>query len=137
MLGLAGRYADIIGINPNLGLGTLGPDVGPDVTAARYAEKIEWIRRAAGDRFGALELNVFCLHVAISGVDGAGHGRLGPQVGLSAEQAVDSPIALVGSPAQIADTIVGRRERFGISRITVGSQHIEAFAPVVAELAGR
>jgi hypothetical protein len=43
---------------------------------------------------------------------------------------------LVGTPAQMAETLVERRERFGISRITVGSDHVEAFAPVVARLAG-
>jgi hypothetical protein len=36
----------------------------------------------------------------------------------------------------MAETILARRERFGISRITIGSPHIEAFAPVVARLAG-
>ena len=138
MLRLAGRHADIVGINPNLGSGVLGPEVGPDITAERFDRKVEWIREGAGDRFEALELQVFCLYVAVTGagVGSDAPGGLGERLGLTPEQARDSPIALIGTPGQMADVIVERRERFGISRVTVGSQHIEAFAQVVARLAG-
>ena len=135
MLALAARYADIVAINPNLGGGVLGPEVGPDITAERYAEKVEWIRKAAGERFATLELNVFCVHVAFGTAVAVTEG-LGGRLGLTPSQALDSPIALVGTPDQMAETIEARRERFGISRITIGSQHIDAFAPVVARLAG-
>jgi hypothetical protein len=47
-----------------------------------------------------------------------------------------SPFALIGSVAQIADDLRERRERFGFSFVTVSAIDIEAFAPVVAELAG-
>ena len=48
-----------------------------------------------------------------------------------------SPFALIGTPAQIVDDLVERRERWGFSYVIVGAEDVESFAPVVAELAGR
>ena len=115
MLRVAARYADIVGINPNLSGGVLGPEIGPDITAQRYAQKIEWIRQAAGERFDALELNVFCLHVAF-GDAGRVTGGLGGRLGLTEAQALDSPIALVGTPDQMAEAILARDANDSVSR---------------------
>jgi hypothetical protein len=52
------------------------------------------------------------------------------------EQIDGSPIALIGTTGQIAETLVSRREEFGFSYIVVHEAEMEAFAPVVAELAG-
>lgn len=138
MLRIAGRHADVVGLNPNLRSGVLDPRIAPDLTAARFAEKVHWVREGAGDRFDALELHVFCLHLEFTGAEGGAlpTSGLAGRLGLTSEQAMDSPIALVGTPKQMAETLVARRERLGISRITVGSDHVEAFAPVVARLAG-
>jgi hypothetical protein len=58
-------------------------------------------------------------------------------VGLTAEQALASPLALVGDAASMIDDLVERRERYGFSYIGIGPDEMDAFAPVVAELAGR
>lgn len=47
-----------------------------------------------------------------------------------------SPYTLVGNPQEIADTLRSYRERWGISYHSVMADTMEAFAPVVAELAG-
>ena len=55
MLTLAGRRADIVGINVSLAKGVIDADAGPDGTAERTEEKVGWVRAAAGDRFGDIE----------------------------------------------------------------------------------
>jgi probable F420-dependent oxidoreductase len=135
-LRLAGRHADIVGINFNLAAGALTSDVGADATAERYAEKLSWVRDGAGDRFDELELHVRVFLTSVTG-DRLGMAEaLSAGVGLTVEEGLASPYALVGSPAQIAEDLRERRERFGISYIAVGQEVIEDFAPVVAELAG-
>jgi hypothetical protein len=61
---------------------------------------------------------------------------LGPAFGLSPEEALRSPHALAGSVEQIADDLIERRERWGISYIGVGADSLHALAPVVAKLSG-
>ena len=47
-----------------------------------------------------------------------------------------TPFALIGTPGQLADDLLERRERWGFSYVIVGAEDVDAFAPVVAELAG-
>ena len=47
-----------------------------------------------------------------------------------------SPHTMVGSIEQIVDELVEQRERWQGSYVTVQSNALEAFAPVVAALAG-
>ncbi len=43
---------------------------------------------------------------------------------------------LTGTPEEMADTLRRRRDRLGISYISVNAQFMEEFAPVVERLAG-
>ena len=45
-------------------------------------------------------------------------------------------MALVGTVDEICDTLVARREEWGVSYVVVGDDNLDAFAPVVARLAG-
>ncbi len=45
--------------------------------------------------------------------------------------------AAVGSVGQIVETLIARREAYGISYIQVLAPYMEAFAPIVAQLARR
>lgn len=137
MLTLAGREADIVGLNFNLHGGRIDASVGPDGTAEHTAEKIGWIRDAAGDRFDDLELQVR-IHLAVITDDRLGLAeQLGPGFGLSPEAALASPHSLAGTVEQIVDELVEQRERFGISYIGLSMSAIDDMAPVVARLAGR
>jgi len=135
-LRLAGQHADIVGINFNLAGGAITPDLGSDATAERYAEKLSWVRDGAGDRFDDLELQVRTFMVSITDDRMAVAEMLAGGFGLTAEQGLQTPFALVGTPAQIAEDLRERRERFGINYVVVGQDEVEDFAPVVAELAG-
>jgi hypothetical protein len=48
-----------------------------------------------------------------------------------------TPFALLGPPSKLVEDLLERRERWGFSYIIVGGDDIDAFAPIVAELAGR
>ncbi len=136
MLKLAGRHADIVGVNPNLQAGVIDAATGQDATAERYAEKVGWVRDGAGDRFDDIELQVRVFFTVLTDDRQGTAAAMAPGLGLTAEQALDSPLALVGTPAEIADDLRQRRERYGFSYIIVGEEVTDAFAPVVAELAG-
>ncbi|MFG2210095.1 LLM class F420-dependent oxidoreductase [Streptomyces sp. NPDC048638] len=57
-------------------------------------------------------------------------------IGVDEEQVLDVPTLLIGTPAQMAEQLRERRERYGFSYITVLDPFLDAFAPVLAELRG-
>ena len=59
VLRLAGREADIVGINPNLREGVVGADAVAEHDRARPpSRRSQWIREGAGTRFDDLELQI-------------------------------------------------------------------------------
>jgi probable F420-dependent oxidoreductase len=136
MLSLAAREADIVGINGSLHEGVIGQGAIQSMTAEAVDQKLAWVREAAGDRFDSLELNVRAFMVNVTDDrDGAVAG-VASMLGVEPSFIAESPFALIGTPAQIVDDLRARRERWGFSYVIVGPAEIEAFAPVVAELAG-
>jgi alkanesulfonate monooxygenase SsuD/methylene tetrahydromethanopterin reductase-like flavin-dependent oxidoreductase (luciferase family) len=136
VLSLAARHADIVGLNVDLRRGVIDERAGPNATDDATAEKLMWIRHAAGARFEQIELHVR-VHLVVVTNDRLGMAAtLGPAFGLGPEQALRSPHALAGSVEEIVDDLVERRERWGISYIGVGVDALRALAPVVARLAG-
>jgi len=136
MLRLAGREADIVGINPNLRAGEVGADALTNATADLTAQKVEWVREGAGDRFDDLEVQIRYYVAAITD-DARGFAEMmAPGFGVSADDVVGMGIVLVGTVDEVCDLLVRRREQWGVSYIVVGGDAFEAFAPVVARLAG-
>lgn len=136
MLKLAGRLADIVGVNPNLSPGAITAEVGQDATAARFDQKLTWVAEGAGDRLADVELNVRCFVVLFTSDRAGTAAAMAPGLGLTPDEALASPLALVGTAEQMADDLRARRERFGFSYVTVGAADVDGFAPVVAALAG-
>ena len=136
VLALAAREADIVGINVNLAVGVIDDRAGPNATEDATQAKVDVIREAAGERFDALELQVR-VHAVVVTDDRQGMAKLmAPALGISPAAALASPHALAGSPEEIADDLLARRERWGISYITVSLDALDAMAPVVSMLAG-
>ncbi len=50
------------------------------------------------------------------------------------EQILSTPAVLSGSTSEIADTIRGYRDNYGVTYITVQQPQAEAFSKVIAEL---
>lgn len=136
MLSLAAARADIVAVNVNLAGGHIDASCGPDATAARTDEKIAWIRAASADRAVPPILQVR-QHVAAVTADVQGMAELfAGGLGITPEEALESPFEIVGSVEQIIDTFEARRERWGFSDIGLSAGVVDEFAPVVARLAG-
>lgn len=136
VLALAGRYADIIGLNPTLTAGVIDAAAGPSATASATEEKIEIVRAAAGERFERIELQSR-IHLAIVTDDRDAMFELfADGFGLTPDQARESPHALCGTVDQIVEDLEARRERFGISTIGLSASSLDDMAPVIARLAG-
>ena len=105
VLGIAAREADIVGVNPSLAAGYIGPEVLETTTADYYHQRIEWIRQAAGDRFDALELQCLTFLVQIVPNRDEAVGRAGGDDVRHPEQVDGSPIALIGTIEQIVETL--------------------------------
>jgi probable F420-dependent oxidoreductase len=136
VLELAARRAEIVGLNIDLRSGRIDETAGPTATADATDEKLAWIREAAGDRFGQLELQVRIHLATITDDRRAVAEAVGPLLGLTPEQAMASPHALAGTVDEIVEQLEERRERFGISYIGISADAVDAMAPVVARLAG-
>jgi probable F420-dependent oxidoreductase len=136
VLRLAGREADIVGINPNLRAGAVTNDAAADSVAEMVDQKVGWIREGAGDRFDDLELQIRYFFAAITDDRRGLAEAAAPAFGLEPEAALDAGITCVGTIDEICDQLVERRERWGVSYVVIGDDIFEAFAPVVERLAG-
>jgi probable F420-dependent oxidoreductase len=136
VLSIAAREADIVGVNFSLAEGEVNPKVAVTGSAAATREKIEWVREAAGPRFADLELNVTVFFTIVTDDRQGMAERLGPGFGLSADEALSSPHAAIGTVDQIIETFQRNREEYGFSYIVFSGDVYEAMAPVVARLAG-
>lgn len=122
VLGLAAREADIIALG-----------VAPDETEQAVGEKIGWLRAAAGERFAGLEINV-----NLVAVGGQLARYVAAQVGAEAATLAGSNAVtvLAGRGEEMCETLVARRDKLGISYITVPQELMETFTPIVARLSG-
>lgn len=136
MLSLAARHADIVGVNFDLRAGAVTPEAIATGTAAAVDEKIAWIREAAGERFGDLELHVTVFVASVTDDPRGLAETMAPAVGLSPDDALEVPFFVAGSIDGIIETLQARRERWGFSYIAFSGGSMEEMAPVVARLAG-
>lgn len=136
VLRLAGREADIVGINPNLRAGAVTNDAAKDSIAEMVDQKVGWIREGAGARFDDLELQIRYFFAAITDDRQALAEAAAPGFELEPQAALESGITCIGTIDEICDQLVARRERWGVSYIVIGDDLFEAFAPVVERLAG-
>jgi probable F420-dependent oxidoreductase len=135
LLTLAAKEADIISIMPRSrrdGSGLEDADARPDA----FTRKLAWIRDAAGDRFSAIELNTLVQTVVITDHPGAAAAPLAKEYEMDTAQVFETPLVLIGSVDQIAETLEQRRERFGISYITVFEKDLENLGKVINRLVG-
>jgi probable F420-dependent oxidoreductase len=141
-LTIAARHADIVGIHARLPDGHLGPAAAADLSAERIAEKVGWVRQAAaaaGRLPDSIELqsSVYVCQISDSGrTSGAALSSFASLLAADPELVATSPAVLVGSIEHCVDTLIERRDHFGISYLNLGSD-FEAVAPIVARLAGR
>jgi alkanesulfonate monooxygenase SsuD/methylene tetrahydromethanopterin reductase-like flavin-dependent oxidoreductase (luciferase family) len=139
MLGIAGREADVVGILPKaLSNGTISEDPS-ERTPEATAQKVDWIRDGAGDRFDQVELSMMISPVLADDHHSAAE-RFAAQRGwrgLGADQVLEMPSVFVGTVDRIVDVMQARRDEYGFSYYVVSDRAIETFASVVDRLSGR
>jgi len=136
MLSYAARHADIVGINPSLAAGAVGPEAIGDMSAEAVDEKIAIVRTAGADRLTDIEFNVRAFLVNVTDTPETAIDALSQGMGVSRDMVLHSPFALIGPPAKLVEDLLSRRERWGFSYVIVGGEDVDKFAPVVAALAG-
>lgn len=127
VLALAARQADVVGFTG----GGLPTPQNPDP----MAERVAFVRAAAGDRAADLEFNL-----AITAVPTDGSGI--PDLTLTRNYFPDAddaqllglPTVLSGTPQDIADTLREQRARYGTTYFTVQDYHGDYFARVIDAL---
>jgi probable F420-dependent oxidoreductase len=127
VLTVAAKQADIIGFT--------GGDRAANGTEDPLAERIEFVRSAAPERFDSLELNIAITAMPIDGSelpDLTIPRQFLPH--LTDEELLRHPGVLAGSTQDMADRIRGYRDTYGVSYIIVQAPHAEVFAKVIAEL---
>jgi probable F420-dependent oxidoreductase len=139
LLTLAAREADIVGFS-----GLTFRDGGaspPDLSAWRIRgvdERVRWLREGAGEQhFARLEIGALIQRVLVTDKPRATAEELSrrwPQ--LNADDILQTPYLLIGSAQQMAENLVARRDRWGISYYVLRETCLDDFAPVVAQLAG-
>jgi dTDP-glucose pyrophosphorylase len=107
------------------------------MTAAAVDEKVAIVEQAAGDRMSDIEMNVRAFLVNITDEPQPAMEGIASMMGVESSMVANTPFALVGPPSKLIEDLQARRERWGFSYIIVGADDVEAFAPVVAALAGR
>lgn len=123
LLRLAAERADIV---------ALGVPV--TTTEEQLGAKLDELYELAGDRFAALEIT---MNLAAVG-DGPLPPWLASQLGSDPNDVVAAGGTgiLTGGTSEMIDTLRRRRDKLGISYISVNAQFMDQFAPVVQELSG-
>lgn len=133
MLTLAGQRADIVSITPIARRDGSGLETS-DATAAAMDRKLAWLRAGAGNRFDTLTINVLLQHLTVTDRPAAAQdalARLSDDWEMAPADLADSPLILIGTVEEIADRIVARRVRWGISYYTIFAPVLDAFMPVI------
>jgi probable F420-dependent oxidoreductase len=136
VLTYAGQVADIVSFNFDNRAGVVGPAGVQSSSANAMDQKVAWVRDGAGDRFDQIELEVGAYFTAVTDAAESTAEKFGSMFGLSANEMIAHPNALIGSVDAICDLLIHRRERYGFSYVAIGERNLDAFAPVAARLAG-
>ncbi len=140
VLTIAGREADIVSLNFDNSSGKIGAPGVQSSTAEKVDRKVAWVRagaESAGRELPEIEIaGYFTVVTPDSATAAATAGQFGQMFGLEPAEIIEHPNCLIGTLDEIVDRLVERRERYGISYVTVSDSNMEAFAPVVDRLAG-
>jgi probable F420-dependent oxidoreductase len=139
LLSVAGRHADIVGINPKIPDGRITAATALDITPESVRQKIEWVRAAAaaaGRDPEAIELNALVFVAAITDQPAVMRDMVAANTGMPVDRVGECPLFLIGSGAQVRDTLEARREATGISYVVIQGQdpaQVEQFAREVVQ----
>lgn len=137
VLALAGREADIVGINPAIRSGRVDGAAARDGAAEVTDRKVAWVKAAAGARYDDLELTMLTFLCTVTDDRAGTLANVAPLFGLDPDGLAAYPHAWVGSVDEIVEDLEAGRERWDVSYLVVqGADNMRSMAPVVARLAG-
>jgi alkanesulfonate monooxygenase SsuD/methylene tetrahydromethanopterin reductase-like flavin-dependent oxidoreductase (luciferase family) len=136
VLRLAGREADIVGINPAIVSGNADAAAAQNGAPEVTDQKLAWVRDAAGERYADIEINMLIFATIITDDRAGTFEQMAPLFGLDPAVMDDYPHAIIGSVESICEDLQRRRDRWDASYIVVQGDAMDALAPVVAKLAG-
>jgi probable F420-dependent oxidoreductase len=136
LLVLAALTADIVGILP-----AMQPAGGrfkmEQCRADAFADQAVKVLMATAGRPTPIELNVLIQRLLVTDDPRRASEELSREwEPLTPADVLECPYLLIGSIESIVETIRTRRARFGVSYLVVFERDMDAFAPVVARLAG-
>ena len=144
VLAVAGRHADIVGVNPKVAEGRVTAAAMQNATAERTLEKVRWVREAAavaGRDPNALEWNALVFVAAVTDDPKPLRELLAKNGGMTVEEVTGSLLYLTGSASEVRDQLEQRREKFGVSYVVIQGMDEKVLATfaehVVAPLAGK
>lgn len=128
LLGIAAREADIVGLQ--------GGDQPAQRLPGAIEAKVAALHAAAdGNR---PELSTFMTLMLSSDRQGAAEelARARGWTGVTPDQVLSMPANFIGSPDDVEDQLLARRERYGLSYYVVPRPDMERAAPIVGRLTG-
>ena len=132
VLRLAAKHADIVTFAPQVNAS--GRPRLDALTEKALAERVVRFRAAAGERAERIELNVFVFDAVVTDRARSLMAAVSGYLRRAANGLVRSPFVLYGSRSSLRELLLERRERLGISYISVPGNAMREFAPIVAEL---
>ena len=146
MLALAAKHADIISVVPVTT--KEGKLLLSGITMEQTIERIDLIRKAAGDRFANIELNWAITTIvitddrekvaemALGALDKGYMPNMEVDIALTVEDILNSPYVAIGTFEEIADQIRNTRAKTTMSYVGVFPTQMDAFAPIIPLLRG-
>ncbi len=130
MISFAAREADIVSISM---LDRRTPD-GPKPPT--FAEKIAWVREAAGERYPEIEIHANSQNVQVTDDQKQAVEETAERLKIHPEDVLQAPANLIGSVDAIVEQLHAWRENCDLTYFVLQPRAIEAFAPVIAKVAG-
>ena len=140
MLTAAAGFADIIGL-VGVTIGAADPSRA-HFTAEGIAERIAFVKAAAGDRAAELEFNALSQRCEVTDDRHAAASAMAEQlnegagIAATADDLLDSPFVMFGTVEELCAQIRRYRDDLGISYFTFVDGRGSGFDAVVEELAG-
>ncbi|MFJ2767225.1 LLM class F420-dependent oxidoreductase [Streptomyces sp. NPDC087300] len=132
LLRLAATHADIIAF-PGGWASATGESLHL-ASAEQLEERLAYVRGILGDRADDVELNLLLQQVIPPSEDSATPDRFATVSPDAPHEPEDLPSVVTGTPAEMAQQIKERSERYGFTYFTIMEYNMELFAPVIAAL---
>lgn len=135
VLTLAGRTADVVGVNFDVREGKLGAHATASASADATDEKVGWVRAAAGNRDPLLHLVAYWSEVTEDPQGAAARRIAALGLDLTPDQLLASPHALIGPKGAVLERLAELRERWGFGYVSFYEQDLPSMLPVLDRLA--